>query len=496
VEEGNMNNVIRDVVFRTNGEMYIGVVGSVRSGKSMFIRKFIQTKVLPYVETEDIKNKIMDELPQSAEGKAIMTVEPKFVPSTPVQITVDDNLKLNIRLVDCVGYIIESAKGYKNEDGSPRLVRTPWFSDNIAFEDAATIGTQKVITNHSHIGILMTSDGSFGEFTRKEYEEVEDRLVSELNELKKPYVIIINTTEPNSSNVRRLQEELEAKYHVAVIPINVMDLSDRDIDVILSEALNEFDISKLDIKVPTWMSALDDNHPKKQLFNEYISSVTGEYRKFKDAQNIRNKLSECELFARVEISNIDSGTGEVEITIDCKDEVYDEIIAVILGEAINDKGEFITKLQDFVKAKNEYDKIATALEMVKGTGYGVATPTITDMQLDTPSVIKQGSRYGIKLRAIAPSIHMIKVDVESSFEPIIGTEEQSKKLIEKMMESYDRDPFTMWNSEIFGRKLSEVVNDGIRAKLYLIPENVQQKLRECLEKIVNKGRGGILAIIL
>lgn len=491
-----MNNVIRDVVFRTNGEMYIGVVGSVRSGKSMFIRKFIQTKVLPYIDDDDIKDKIIDELPQSAEGRAIMTVEPKFVPSTPIQITVDNNLKLNVRLVDCVGYIIDSAKGYQNEDGSPRLVRTPWFSDNIAFVDAATIGTQKVITNHSHIGILMTSDGSFGEFKRHEFAEVEERLVNELNDLKKPFVIVLNTSEPNSNNVKKLQEELQAKYNVAVIPVNVADLTDKDIDKILSEALNEFDISKLDIKVPTWMSALDDENPKKQVFNDHIKSVTCDYRKFKDAQNIRQKLSECDLFSKVEISNIDSGTGEVEITIDCKDEVYDEIINEILGEAVNDRGEFIALLQNFVKAKNEYDKIAQALEMVKGTGYGIATPNVGDMQLDTPSVIKQGSRYGIKLRAIAPSIHMIKVDVESSFEPIIGTEEQSKKLIEKMMDSYDRDPNAMWNSEIFGRKLSEVVNDGIKAKLYLIPENVQSKLRDCLEKIVNKGRGGILAIIL
>jgi stage IV sporulation protein A len=496
VEEGYMNNVIRDVVFRTNGEMYIGVVGSVRSGKSMFIRKFIQTKVLPYVESEDLKHKIIDELPQSAEGKAIMTVEPKFVPSTPVQITVEENLKLNIRLVDCVGYIIESAKGYNNEDGTPRLVRTPWFSDNIAFEEAATIGTQKVISNHSHIGILMTSDGSFGEFKRHEYEKVETNLVNELKSLNKPFVIVLNTAEPNSNATNKLISDLETKYNVTVVAVNVMDLNERDIDKILNESLNEFDISKLDIKVPTWMSALEEDNQKKKMFNDAISTVTGEYRKFKDVKNIKDKLSECELFSRVEISNVDSGTGEVEITIDCKEEVYDEILGDILGEAIDDKGQFLTLLQDFVKAKREYDKLASAIEMVKATGYGIANPDVLDMELKTPEVIKQGSRYGIKLRAIAPSIHMIKVEVESSFEPIIGTEEQSKKLIGKMMEDYDKNPNAMWNSEIFGRKLSEVVNDGIKAKLYLIPENVQSKVREALEKIVNKGKGGILAIIL
>jgi len=491
-----MNNVIKDVGYRTNGELYIGVVGSVRSGKSMFIRKFIQTKILPFVEDEEIKNKILDELPQSAEGRTIMTVEPKFVPSTPVQITVDDDLKLNIRMVDCVGYIIESAKGYVNEDGSPRLVKTPWFNENIAFEEAATIGTQKVITNHSHIGILMTSDGSFGEFQRFEYEKVEERIVAEMNELNKPYVIVLNTTEPNSDDVKKLVSHLQEKYNVGVIPINVMDLSNADIDKVLSEALNEFPISKLEMKVPNWMNALDDSLSTKSVFNDAISNVTQNYRKFKDVQNIKSTLSECELFSQVEITNLNSSTGEVEITIDCKDEIYDKVLEEILGKNIDDKGEFIIMLQAFVKAKGEYDKIAQALEMVKLTGYGIATPDVLDMTLDTPEVIKQGSRYGIKLRAIAPSIHLVKVEVESTFEPIIGTEEQSKKLLEKIMSDYDNDPNAMWNSEIFGRRLSEVVNDGIKAKLYLVPENIQSKVKEGLEKIVNKGRGGILAIIL
>lgn len=491
-----MNKVIRDVVYRTNGEMYIGVVGSVRSGKSMFIRKFIQTKVLPLIDSEDIKHKLVDELPQSAEGKAIMTVEPKFVPSTPVQITVDDNLKLNARLVDCVGYIIDSAKGYMNEDGSPRLVRTPWFSDNIAFEEAATIGTQKVITNHSHIGILMTSDGSFGEFTRNEYQIVEERLVEQLKEISKPFVIVVNTTSPNSNNVKRLVEELNIKYDVSVIPVNVMDLNEKDIDNILNESLNEFDISKLELKVPTWISSLDDDNCYKKEFNGLIESITGEYRRFKDAQNIREHLSNYEAVKKVEISNIDSGTGIVEITIEFKDSIYDSILSDILGEAIDDKGQFISLLQNFVKAKKEYDKLSSAIDSVKATGYGIASPLTCDMKLDTPEVIKQGSRYGIKLRALAPSIHMMKVNVESSFEPIIGTEEQSKKLLEKIMEDYEDNPNEIWNTEIFGRKLSEIVNDGIKAKLYLFPDNLQYKLIESMEKIVNKGKGGVLVIML
>ncbi len=491
-----MNKVIKDVASRTNGELYIGVVGSVRSGKSMFIRKFIQTKVIPYVESDDLKNKLTDELPQSAEGKAIMTVEPKFVPSTPIQINIEENINLNIRLVDCVGYIMESAKGYENEDGSPRLVRTPWFSDNIAFCDAATIGTQKVINNHSHIGIVMTSDGSFGEFSRQEYQKVEEGLIEELKKLNKPFIVILNTTEPNSEKTLKLVNELEQKYNVSVLPVNVKELSDRDIDQVLSEALNEFDIKDLSLNVPDWMKVISDDNPYKMQFNNVINEITSSYRKFKDAKNILNKLSECPLFDNVEITNLDSGTGEVEFSITCKEEIYDEIINNILGEAVNDKGEYLLLLQKFVKAKQEYDKIESALEMVKATGYGIATPCVSDMILDKPTVIKQGSRYGIKLRALAPSIHMIKVNVESTFEPIIGSEEQSQKLIEKMMDSIENNPEAMWDQEIFGRKLSEIVNDGVKAKIYLLPENMQEKLKESLEKIVNKNKGGIIAIIL
>jgi len=489
------NSIIRNVVYRTNGEMYIGVVGSVRSGKSLFIRKFIENKVLPYVSSE-LKNNIIDDLPQSAEGKTIMTVEPKFVPANPANIIVDKDLKLSVRLVDCVGYVIPSAKGYMNEDATPRLVRTPWFSENIPFEEAASIGTKKVIENHTNIGILLTSDGSFGEFTRQDYEQVEDKLVDELNNLEKPFVIVLNTTQVNSEKTKMLVEDLSNKYQVGVIAVDASNLNDGDIDKILKEALNEFDISKLDIKIPNWLTALHNDHRVKAEFNEVISNVTGEFRKFKHVDLIKEKLSECELFETVQISSLDSGNGEVVIEIGCSDDLYNGIVEEIVGDAINDRGKFIELLQDATVAKGEYENYKFALEAVKTTGYGIAIPQVESMILDTPEVIKQGSRYGIKLRALAPSIHMIKVEVESSFEPIIGSEEQSKKLLEKILSDYDKNPGEIWNSEIFGRKLSEVVNDGVKAKLYMLPENVQYKFKESLEKIVNKGRGGIIAFIL
>lgn len=490
------DSVIRDVVFRTSGEMYIGVVGPVRSGKSMFIRKFIENKVMPYVVDEDTKNKILDDLPQSAEGKTIMTVEPKFVPSNNVYITVENELNLSVRLVDCVGYIIPQAKGYVDEEGNPRIVKTPWFSDDIPFEEAASIGTKKVIENHSHIGILLTSDGSFGEFARSDYEEIEKKLVDDLKSYDKPFVIVLNSKTPNSEATLKLKEKMELSYQVSVVSVDVSNLTDNDIDNILKEALNEFDISKLDIKVPSWISSLNDDNEIKSKFNEVIDNVTGEFRKFKHVDLIRSKLAECELFKSVVITSLDSGTGEVEIEINCDDELYNEILFEIVGEAINDKGKFIALLQESMNAKVKYDSVKVALESVMATGYGVSTPKIENMTLDTPEIIKQGSRYGVKLRALAPSIHMIKVDVESTFEPIIGSEEQSKILLDKIMADYENNPTGIWDLEIFGRKLSEVVNDGIKAKLYMMPDDVQYKFKESLEKVVNKGKGGILAFIL
>ena len=330
-----------------------------------------------------------------------MTVEPKFVPANTANIIIDKDLKLSVRLVDCVGYIIPSARGYMNEDATPRLVKTPWFSENIPFEEAATIGTKKVIENHTHIGILMTSDGSFGEFSRPEYERVEERLVEELKNLDKPFVIVVNSATAGSEETKALVEDLINKYEVGVIAVNVASLSNSDIDKILHEALNEFDIAKLDIKIPSWITVLDDRHPVKAEVNATIADVTGEFRKFKHVQLIREKLAECELFEKVDIASLDSGSGEVEIEISCSDDLYNRIVAEIIGDAINDRGKFIELLQDATLARREYENYKGALEAVKATGYGIAIPQIENMSLETPEVIKQGSRYGIRLRAVA-----------------------------------------------------------------------------------------------
>ena len=369
-----MSSTMKDIVSRTNGELYIGVVGSVRSGKSTFIRKFMETKVLPYVTVD--KDKIIDELPQSSAGKTIMTVEPKFVPSNPANITIENEINLNVRLVDCVGYILKSAKGYSNEDGSMKLVKTPWYTDEIPFMEAATVGTKKVMENHSHIGLVITSDGSFSDFSRDEYEEVEEKLIEEMKNLNKPFVLIMNTTEPNSENTKNLVNKLEEKYGVSVIPVDVKDLTENDIDRVLKEALNEFDITKLNINAPTWLSNLSDENEYKIEFNSYLKQATGQYHKFKDVNNILLYLKQCELFEEVTVTSVDSGTGEVEMLLTCSEDLYQDILKQLVGSAIEDKGEFIKFLSEAVEAKNEYFKYKAAIESVKNTGYGISTPVL------------------------------------------------------------------------------------------------------------------------
>lgn len=490
------DKIIRDVATRTKGEVYIGVVGSVRSGKSTFIRHFMEKKVLPYLSEQDLFEKVRDELPQSSEGKTIMTVEPKFVPSNNIRITISDDLTFSVRLVDCVGYVIPSAKGYLNDDGTNRLVKTPWFGEDIPFEEAANIGTRKVIQTHSHIGIVMTSDGSFGDFKRYDFEPIEERVVEELKTLGKPFVIILNTANPNSEATKKLAQELAKKYGVSVLAINVLNLTEEDIDIILKEALNEFDISEVNLNAPDWVRNLDNKLTYKKAFMEQVQDVSATYRKMKDIFNIQNALRNSNLFEKVEISDINAGTGIVEVDLECSEEAYLRSVEEIVGKRIEDKGDFINLLQDYANLNRVYTKLGPALKMVDQCGYGIAVPGVEDMKLEEPELVKQGGRYGIRLKANAPAIHLVKVDIESSFEPIIGSSEQSQMLIDHMITDYQKNPDKLWNSEIFGRKLCDVINDGVKAKIHALPDNVQYKFRESLTKVINHGRGGIIAIIL
>lgn len=487
-------DIIKSITGRTGGDIYLGVVGAVRTGKSTFIKKVIENLVVPNIEDEYEKKRALDEIPQSAQGKTIMTMEPKFVPSQAAAITIDQ-VTTNIRLVDCVGYVIPNAKGYEDENG-PRLVKTPWYDEEIPFIEAAEVGTEKVIKDHSTIGIVVTTDGSIGELSRNDYIEAEQRVIGELSSIGKPYIVVLNSTHPMLPETERLAESLQLEYGVPVMPISVENMGERDIYNILREALYEFPVVEVDVNMPEWIACLEPSHWLKKVYIEKIKESVIEIDKLKDIDKITGHFMDCEYISKSYLSDVDTETGRVTVTLEAPSDLYNNILKDIIGVDITSRAELLTLFQEYNEAKKEYDQIKGALKMVKQTGYGVASPTLSDMQLETPEIIKQGSRYGIKLKALAPSIHMFRIDVESTFEPIIGSELQSKELIDYLMKDKDKDPESVWKSEIFGRSLDVIVQEGIQAKLSLLPDNVRYKLQGTLSKLVNKGSGNLFAIVL
>ncbi|MBR3209130.1 MAG: stage IV sporulation protein A [Bacilli bacterium] len=485
-------DIIKNITERTGGDIYLGVVGAVRTGKSTFIKRFIENLVVPNIENEYERKRALDEIPQSAQGKTIMTTEPKFVPSNGAKIKIDD-FSADVRLVDCVGYVIEGAKGYEDENG-PRMVHTPWYEEPIPFIEAAEIGTEKVIKDHSSIGILITTDGSIGEFKREAYIDAENRIAEELEEIGKPYIIILNTTSPMTKETENLVEELKEEYRVPVLPMNIENMSERDSYNILREALYEFPVNRIDIEMVDWVACLEPDNYLKESYIEAIKQSIEPIDKLRDVEIITAKLEECEYIEKAYLSEVDTATGNINVRIKTPDNAYNEVLKNIIGIDVKEKSQLLKLLQEYNEAKSEYDQIKEALKMVKKTGYGVASPSLSDMTLDTPEIIKQGSRYGIKLKAVAPSIHMIRVDVESTFEPIIGSELQSKELINYIMK--DKESENIWKSEIFGRSLDVIVQEGIQAKLSLMPEQIRYKLKQTLTKIVNKGSNNLFAIVI
>lgn len=486
--------IIKSITERTGGDIYLGVVGAVRTGKSTFIKKVIENLVVPNIEDEYEKKRALDEIPQSAQGKMIMTTEPKFVPSNAAKIFIDD-FSANIRLVDCVGYVIPNCKGYEDENG-PRMVKTPWYDEEIPFIEAAEIGTEKVIKDHSTIGIVVTTDGSIGELTRNDYIEAEQRVVTELKEIGKPFIVVMNSTHPMLPETERLAEKLNTEYGVPVLPISIENMTERDIYSILREALYEFPVMEVKVNMPEWIACLAPNNWLKKVYMDKIRESVIEIDKLRDIENITSYFTDCEYISKAYLSEVNTSTGEVTINLDAPNELYNQVLKDIIGVNIENRADLLTLFQDYNEAKQEYDQIKVALKMVKTTGYGVASPSLSDMKLDTPEIIKQGSRYGIKLKAVAPSIHMIRVDVESTFEPIIGSEIQSKELIDYLMKDKDSEAGNIWKSEIFGRSLDVIVKEGIQAKLSMMPENARYKLQQTLSKLVNKGSGNLFAIVI
>jgi stage IV sporulation protein A len=488
-------DIFKDISKRTNGDIYLGVVGAVRTGKSTFIKKFMDLVVLPNIQDEAERTRAQDELPQSAAGRTIMTTEPKFIPNQAVSVKVDEGLNVNIRLVDCVGYTIKGAKGFEDENG-PRMINTPWYEEPIPFHDAAEIGTRKVIQEHSTIGVIVTTDGTIGDIEREDYVEAEERVVNELKEVGKPFIMILNSAKPYSPETEALRDELKEKYDIPVLAISVENMREQDVYSILREALYEFPVLEVNVNLPNWVMVLKDNHWLKRRYEEAIQETVKDIKRLRDVDRVVHQFYDYDFVENANLAGMEMGEGIAEIDLHAPDQLYDHVLKEIVGVEIRGKDHLLELMQDFALAKREYDQVAEALKMVKQTGYGIAAPTLEDMVLDEPEIIRQGSRFGVRLKAVAPSIHMVKVEVESEFAPIIGTEKQSEELVRYLMQDFEDDPLSIWNSDIFGRSLSSIVREGIQAKLSLMPENARYKLKETLERIINEGSGGLIAIIL
>ena len=485
----------QDIAKRTDGDIYVGVVGPVRTGKSTFIKKFMDLLVIPNIDNEYKKERAKDELPQSAGGKTIMTTEPKFVPNEAIEITLDNNLKFKTRLVDCVGYLVDNAIGYL-EDDMPRMVKTPWSEEEIPFETAAEIGTKKVIEEHSTIGILVTTDGSITDIPREDYIKAEERVVNELKALNKPFIIILNSQEPYSNYTQELSKKLSEKYGTTVVPTNCEYLNLDDINDMFSKILYEFPIDQVRIKFPKWIDGLDFEHPLKAELYKEIKDALSDINVLKDISSCTDRIKQTDIISKTSIEDMQLGSGNVNIEITLKEELFYNVLSEITGVEVLNEGDLFSIISQLSKTKKQYDKIAYALDDVNRKGYGIVTPTMDELILEEPEMIKQGSRFGVKLKATAPSIHLIKTNVETEVSPIVGSEKQSEELVNYLLSGFENDPKQIWESNIFGKSLHELINEGLQTKLAKMPEDAQIKLQETLERIVNEGSGGLICIIL
>lgn len=487
--------IYQNIASRTDGDIYVGVVGPVRTGKSTFIKKFMELLVLPNIENAYKRERAIDELPQSASGRTIMTTEPKFIPNEAVEITIGDNLKLKARLVDCVGYLVNNALGYLEND-VPRMVKTPWSNEEMPFELAAEIGTKKVIEEHSTIGILVTTDGTITDIARADYIEAEERVVRELKAINKPFLIILNSNEPYSEYTTELAKKLEEKYGVSVLPTDCANMTLEDMNGIFSRILYEFPVERININFPRWVEGLNEEHwLKKQLYAE-IKENLGSIRRIKEFRRGIGGMSNSEIVIGVDLKEIQLGNGSITLSINLKEELFYKVLTEISGVEINNEGDMFRIISELAGVKKEYDKMAYAIHEVKEKGYGIVTPTMDELELEEPEMLKQGTRFGIKLKAKAPSIHMIRADIETEVAPIVGSEKQSEELVNYLLSEFESDPKKIWESNIFGKSLHELVNEGLQNKLTRMPEDAQGKIQETLERIINEGSGGLICIIL
>ena len=488
-------DIYSDIAERTDGDIYIGIVGPVRTGKSTFIKRFMESLVIPNIDSEFKRERAVDELPQSAAGKTIMTTEPKFIPEEAVEVSLDNGARFNVRMIDCVGYIVPSSLGYI-ENEMPRMVMTSWFDEEIPFNMAAEIGTQKVISDHSTIGLVVTTDGSISDIPRNEYEECEERVIRELKELGKPFVVIMNSVNPNSHEVRELCEILTEKYDTKVIPVNCLELNEQDIKMIIQEILFSFPIKEINIKTARWINSLEKGHWLKTDIMNCIRNSAKDIKLVREAQLAAKAISDCPHILRSEISDINLGKGSVTITAELDSSLFYKILGEATGIEIESESDLMPLLMELNRIKKAYERFEPALAEVEATGYGIVMPELEELSLEEPKIIKQGGKYGVKLKASAPSIHLMKANINTTISPIVGSEKQSEELIMYLLEGFEENPKKIWESNIFGKSLHELVNEGLHNKLFKMPADARMKLQETLERVINEGCSGLICFIL
>ena len=488
-------NIYEDIAKRTQGDIYIGVVGPVRTGKSTFIRKFMETLVLPNIENEFKRDRTRDEIPQSGSGKTIMTVEPKFVPADGVVIQLKDSVSLKVRMVDCVGYIVEGALGHE-ENGKQRLVSTPWSKDAMTFEEAAEIGTKKVIRDHSTIGVVVITDGSVTGIERGSYIEAEERVIDELKSMNKPFVVILNSLTPKDEKTELLRNELEEKYEVPILPVNVEQMEEPDIENILETVLYDFPLNEIRINISKWVEGLEKNHWIKESIISTLKQCIANLQKIRDIDDIVNGFENLEFLDGVTVENVELGEGVVNIQLSTKQELFYNVLEEKSGFKIEEDSQLLNLVTTLSKVKQEYDKIEVALNDAKNFGYGVVAPSLSELSLEEPEIIKQGKQYGVKLKANAPSLHIIKADISTEVSPIVGNQNQGEEMVKYLLNEFEQNPREIWESNMFGKSLNDLVKEQLQSKLYTMPDEIRFKIQKTLQKIINEGSNNIITIIL
>ena len=488
-------NIYQDISERTQGDIYIGVVGPVRTGKSTFIKRFMDLLVLPNIENSYRKERAKDELPQSGAGKTIMTTEPKFVPNEAVELMLKDNAKFKVRLVDCVGYLVKGAMGHE-ENGKARMVTTPWYEKEIPFEEAAEIGTRKVITDHSTIGLVVTTDGTITDIERNNYIEAEERVVKELKDLNKPFIMVLNSTKPNEPETETLRKQIQEKYDVPVVSADCARMSIDNVNNVLENVLFEFPMKEINLTLPGWVEGLEGSHWLKSKILFEIKQWGKEINKINDVRSAVNKLMEVEDISDANLNDIELGQGIAHITMKTKEGLFYNVLQEITGYKIEGDHQLLGLIKEFSKAKKEYDRVESALNSVRETGYGLVAPSIDELELQEPEIFKHGNRFGVKLRANAPSLHLIRADIATEISPIVGTEKQSEELLKYLLDEFESDPARIWQTNMFGKSLHDMVKEQLQNKLFMMPDDARTKLQRTLQKIVNEGSGGLICIIL